>query len=106
MRVLGTRRRVAAGEPAPEGVSRLESSDRLHALLGESDFVAVCCQLTAETEDVADLRAPDQAVGRRQPAPAARPDGARAPPPAPTVRGRHPPHALPPRQPRGEPPAP
>ena len=50
MRVVGTRRRVAVGEPAPEGVSRLESSDRLHALLGESDFVAVCCQLTAETE--------------------------------------------------------
>src|SRR5437667_419909 len=50
MGVVGTRRRVAAGEPAPEGVSRLESPDRLHALLGESDFVAVCCQLTAETE--------------------------------------------------------
>src|SRR3989454_620796 len=50
MRVVGTRRRAAAGEPAPEGVSRLGSSDGLYALLGESDFVAVCCQLTAETE--------------------------------------------------------
>jgi phosphoglycerate dehydrogenase-like enzyme len=50
MRVVGTRRRVVAGEPPPEGVSRLESSDGLHAVLAESDFVAVCCQLTVETE--------------------------------------------------------
>jgi len=50
MRVVGTRRRVVAGEPLPEGVSRVESADGLHALLAESDFVAVCCQLTAETE--------------------------------------------------------
>jgi phosphoglycerate dehydrogenase-like enzyme len=34
----------------PEGVSRVESGDGLHALLAESDFVAVCCQLTTETE--------------------------------------------------------
>src|SRR5262249_6212445 len=50
MRVVGTRRRADAGEPVPEGVSHLESSDGLYALLGESDFVAICCQLTAETE--------------------------------------------------------
>lgn len=50
MRVMGTRRRVVAGEPLPEGVSRVESADGLRALLAESDFVAVCCQLTAETE--------------------------------------------------------
>jgi phosphoglycerate dehydrogenase-like enzyme len=50
MRVVGTRRRAVAGEPRPEGVSRIESADGLHALLAESDFVAICCQLTAETE--------------------------------------------------------
>ena len=50
MRVVGTRRRAVAGEPRPEGVSRVESADGLHALLAESDFVAICCQLTAETE--------------------------------------------------------
>jgi phosphoglycerate dehydrogenase-like enzyme len=50
MRVVGTRRRVAPGDSLPEGVSRMESAEGLHALLAESDFVAVCCQLTAETE--------------------------------------------------------
>jgi glyoxylate/hydroxypyruvate reductase A len=50
MRVVGTRRRAVAGDPLPEGVSRVESADGLHALLAESDFVAVCCQLTPETE--------------------------------------------------------
>ena len=49
MRIVGTRRQVAAGEPPPEGFSRLEGADRLHELLGESDCVAVCCQWTPET---------------------------------------------------------
>jgi phosphoglycerate dehydrogenase-like enzyme len=49
MRVVGTRRRVRSGTPLPEGFSRLESADRLHELLGESDCVAVCCQWTPET---------------------------------------------------------
>jgi glyoxylate/hydroxypyruvate reductase len=57
MRVVGTRRRVAVGEPLPEGVSRVESADGLHALLAESDFVAVCCQLTTETEGLIDRAA-------------------------------------------------
>jgi glyoxylate/hydroxypyruvate reductase len=57
MRVVGTRRLAAAGEPLPEGVSRMESAEGLHALLGESDFVAVCCQLTAETEGLIDRAA-------------------------------------------------
>src|SRR2546426_10038838 len=50
MRVVGTRRRVGAGESPPGSVRRPESLHRLHAVLGESDILAVCCQLTAETE--------------------------------------------------------
>src|SRR4030095_3999380 len=49
MRVVGTRRHVAPGDGLPTGFSRLETPERLHALLAESDFVAVCCQWTPET---------------------------------------------------------
>ena len=49
MRVIGTRRRVVPGAPLPPGFTRLEGSDRLHAFLGESDCVAVCCQWTPQT---------------------------------------------------------
>jgi phosphoglycerate dehydrogenase-like enzyme len=49
MRVIGTRRRVTAGEALPAGFSRLEPPARLHALLAESDAVVVCCQWTEET---------------------------------------------------------
>lgn len=49
MRVVGTRRRVDAGGALPEGFSRLEPPERLHALLAESDAVVVCCQWTPET---------------------------------------------------------
>jgi len=49
MRVVGTRRHVPAGAVLPGGFSRLQSPEQLHALLGESDFVAVCCQWTPET---------------------------------------------------------
>ena len=49
MRVVGTRRHVSGGDALPSGFSRLEGPERLHALLGESDFVAVCCQWTPET---------------------------------------------------------
>jgi len=48
MRVVGTRRHVSAGDLL-SGFSRLESPAHLHTLLGESDFVAVCCQWTPET---------------------------------------------------------
>src|SRR5262249_13561089 len=37
MRVIGTRRRPTRDAAPPAGFSRLESPDRLHALLGESD---------------------------------------------------------------------
>ena len=49
MRVVGTRRHVASGAPLPPGFVRLESSHLLHDLLGESEFVAVCCPWTKET---------------------------------------------------------
>jgi len=49
MRVIGTRRRPAPEAERPDGFSRLEGPERLHALLGESDGVAVCCQWTPET---------------------------------------------------------
>ncbi|MBI1997651.1 MAG: D-2-hydroxyacid dehydrogenase [Deltaproteobacteria bacterium] len=49
MRVVGTRRQVASGAPLPPGFVRLESSHLLHDLLGESEFVAVCCPWTKET---------------------------------------------------------
>ena len=49
MRVIGTRRRVARDAALPDGFSRVESPELLHALLAESDAVAVCCQWTPET---------------------------------------------------------
>src|SRR5512132_3419135 len=49
MRVIGTRRRVAPDSVPPAGFNRLESPERLSALLGESDCVVVCCQWTPET---------------------------------------------------------
>jgi len=49
MRVVGTRRRVSSEAPLPPGFVRLESSDFLNDLLRESEFVAVCCPWTKET---------------------------------------------------------
>lgn len=48
MRVVGTRR-SPGGEPA-EGFAELVGPDRLHDMLAQSQFVAVCCQWTPETE--------------------------------------------------------
>jgi phosphoglycerate dehydrogenase-like enzyme len=49
MRVVGTRRHDSPGAPLPPGFVRLEKSHLLDDLLGESDFVAVCCPWTKET---------------------------------------------------------
>jgi phosphoglycerate dehydrogenase-like enzyme len=49
MRAVGTRRQAAEGSPLPPGFARVESSGRLHELLSESEFVAVCCPWTKET---------------------------------------------------------
>ena len=47
MRVVGTRRNATA---PTDGFAEIRSSDGLHDLLAESDYVAVCCQWTPETE--------------------------------------------------------
>ena len=53
MRVVGTRRHPPKGGAAlPEGFAELRGADALHALLRESDFVAVCCQWTPETTNL------------------------------------------------------
>jgi phosphoglycerate dehydrogenase-like enzyme len=49
MRVIGTRRHVAAGTALPEGFVRLEAAPLLSELLAESEFVAICCPWTKET---------------------------------------------------------
>ena len=47
MRVVGTRRHPA---PPGGGFTEIRGADGLHDLLAQSDFVAVCCQWTPETE--------------------------------------------------------
>ncbi len=49
MQVVGTRNRVAPAAGTPPGFDKLYGAERLSELLGESDFVAVCCQWTAAT---------------------------------------------------------
>ena len=49
MRVVGTRRNPA---PPGDGFSEVRGADGLLELLAESDFVAVCCQWTPETENL------------------------------------------------------
>ena len=57
MRVVGTRRHVSPGDALPSGFSRLEGPEQIYPLLGESDFVAVCCQWTPETTSLIGRRA-------------------------------------------------
>lgn len=52
LRVVGTRR--AAGGEAPAGFAEVRGPDGLHELLAQADFVAVCCQWTAETQGLLD----------------------------------------------------
>ena len=49
MHVVGTRRQCTEGATPPPGFARLEPAGALFDLLGESDFVAVCCPWTRET---------------------------------------------------------
>jgi phosphoglycerate dehydrogenase-like enzyme len=48
MRVVGTRREVSAGA-VPSVFARLEPAPALLELLGESEFIAICCPWTKET---------------------------------------------------------
>ncbi len=52
MRVIGTRRRPEPGAALPDGFTALGGADDLDMFLAESDFVAVCCQWTAETTNL------------------------------------------------------
>ena len=56
MRVIGTRRRVDPDAPPPEGFALLGEAADLDGFLAESDFVAICCQWTAETTNLFDAR--------------------------------------------------
>jgi phosphoglycerate dehydrogenase-like enzyme len=59
MRIVGTRRHPSGEASPPSVFSRLEGPDRLYELLGESGFVAVCCQWTPETTKLIGKRAFD-----------------------------------------------
>jgi phosphoglycerate dehydrogenase-like enzyme len=50
MRVVGTRRSKSSDSKLLQLFSRLESPDLLEELLSESDFVAICCHWTPETD--------------------------------------------------------
>lgn len=52
MRVIGTRRHPQPDAPLPAGFSQVGGPDDLDRFLGESDFVAVCCQWTPETTNL------------------------------------------------------
>src|SRR5215469_16462197 len=54
MRVLATRRSVTAPAYDTDGVDCLLPADQLHRMAAESDFLAVCAQLTAETAGLID----------------------------------------------------
>jgi phosphoglycerate dehydrogenase-like enzyme len=54
MRVLATRRSVTAPGYDTEGVDCLLPAAQLHQMAAESDFLAVCAQLTAETAGMID----------------------------------------------------
>jgi phosphoglycerate dehydrogenase-like enzyme len=54
MRVVGTRRRPQPGEPLPPGFSELGGPADLDRYLPVSDFVAICCQWTPETDRLFD----------------------------------------------------
>jgi phosphoglycerate dehydrogenase-like enzyme len=57
MRVLATRRSVSAPARDADGVDCLLPAGQLHQLAAESDFLAVCAQLTAETTGLIDAAA-------------------------------------------------
>ena len=54
MRVVGTRRSYAAGQPMPAGFAAMGGTEALDLFLADSDFVVVACQWTPETTDLID----------------------------------------------------
>lgn len=59
MRVIATRRSVTQRQEDVPGIDELYPASEMHAMLAESDFVAVCAMLTRETERMLDARAFD-----------------------------------------------
>ena len=59
MRVVGTRGSVSPNGAFPPGFDQVHAPERLLDLLGESDYVAVCCQWTPATNKLIDERAFD-----------------------------------------------
>ena len=57
MRVVGTRNSVPPLEERTPGFDKVYGAERLLELLGESHFVAVCCQWTAATDKLIGARA-------------------------------------------------
>ena len=57
MRVVGTRNSVSPDSAHPPGFVAAHGPERLLELLGESGFVAVCCQWTPATDKLIDARA-------------------------------------------------
>lgn len=54
MRVIATRRSVSAPAYDADGIDCVLPADQLHQMAAESDFLAVCAQLTAETAGMID----------------------------------------------------
>lgn len=54
MRVVGTRSKPPGDAALPEGFSAVGGPDDLNGFLAESDFVAVCCHWTPETDRLFD----------------------------------------------------
>jgi len=57
MRVIATRRSAAQRQSDVDGVDELFPPRELHAMLAQSDYVAVCAMLTRETERLLDEKA-------------------------------------------------
>jgi glyoxylate/hydroxypyruvate reductase len=57
MRVIGTRNNVSTIAANPPGFDRVYPAERLLEVLGQSDFVAVCCQWTPATNKLLGDRA-------------------------------------------------
>jgi phosphoglycerate dehydrogenase-like enzyme len=54
MRVVGTRRSPQSNAPLPPGFSEIGGPSDLDRFLGQSEFVAICCQWTPETDRLFD----------------------------------------------------
>lgn len=63
MKVVGTRRTPSADESLPEGFEMIGGAEDLDELLGDADFVIICCQWTPQTDKLFDANR----LGRMKP---------------------------------------